>query len=222
MKLLLVEDNPELRRSLARSLAAAGYVVEEADNGEDAAYLGSTAAYDAVILDLGLPQIDGLAVMAGWRREGISTPILVLTARGSWREKVQGLRGGADDYVTKPFSTEEVLARIEALIRRSKGHSAPRLARRGRDSADRARVPHARLSRSQPGPRRLAGRADRASLRPGFRARFQRDRGDDRAAAPQAGAGHHRDPAGPRLPGARVQWRGWLSGGPIRSPPGSR
>ena len=125
MKLLLVEDSAELRSSLVRSLAATGYVVEEADNGEDAAHLGSTGAYDAIILDLGLPLIDGLTVMAGWRNEGISTPILVLTARGSWREKVQGLRSGADDYLTKPFRTEELLARIEALIRRSKGYSAP-------------------------------------------------------------------------------------------------
>ena len=125
MKLLLVEDSAELRGSLVRSLAATGYIVEEADNGEDAAHLGSTGAYDAIILDLGLPVIDGLTVMAGWRNEGISTPILVLTARGSWREKVQGLRSGADDYLTKPFRTEELLARVEALIRRSKGHSAP-------------------------------------------------------------------------------------------------
>ena len=124
MKLLVVEDSAELRGSLVRSLVAAGYIVEEADNGEDAAHLGSTGDYDAIILDLGLPVIDGLTVMAGWREEGVSTPILVLTARGSWREKVQGLRTGADDYLTKPFRTEELLARIEALIRRSKGHSA--------------------------------------------------------------------------------------------------
>lgn len=124
MKLLLVEDNAELRRALAHSLAAVGYIVEEADNGEDAAHLGSTAEYDAIILDLGLPIVDGLTVMSEWRETGISTPILVLTARGSWREKVQGLRAGADDYLTKPFRTEELLARIEALIRRSKGHSA--------------------------------------------------------------------------------------------------
>lgn len=124
MKLLLAEDSAELRNSLVRSLAASGYVVEEAGNGEDAAHLGSTGEYDAIILDLGLPVIDGLTVMAGWRDEGIATPVLVLTARGSWREKVQGLRSGADDYLTKPFRTEELLARIEALIRRSKGHSA--------------------------------------------------------------------------------------------------
>ena len=124
MKLLVVEDSAELRGSLVRSLTVAGYIVEEADNGEDAAHLGGTGEYDAIILDLGLPLIDGLTVMAGWRGDGIATPILVLTARGSWREKVQGLRSGADDYLTKPFRTEELLARVEALIRRSKGHSA--------------------------------------------------------------------------------------------------
>ena len=124
MKLLVVEDSAELRASLVRSLTATGYIVEEADNGEDAAHLGSTGDYDAIILDLGLPVIDGLTVLVGWREEGVSTPILVLTARGSWREKVQGLRSGADDYLTKPFRTEELLARIEALIRRSKGHAA--------------------------------------------------------------------------------------------------
>ena len=124
MKLLVVEDSAELRASLVRSLTATGYIVEEADNGEDAAHLGSTGDYDAIILDLGLPVIDGLTVLVDWREEGVSTPILVLTARGSWREKVQGLRSGADDYLTKPFRTEELLARIEALIRRSKGHAA--------------------------------------------------------------------------------------------------
>jgi len=124
MKLLLVEDSADLRRALAESLVAAGYVVEQADNGEDAAHLGSTGDYDAVILDLGLPVIDGLNVLGGWRSQGMATPILVLTARGSWREKVQGLRAGADDYLTKPFRTEELIARVEALIRRSKGHSA--------------------------------------------------------------------------------------------------
>lgn len=127
MKLLLAEDSAELRHSLVRSLTVSGYVVEEAGNGEDAAHLGSTGEYDAIILDLGLPVIDGLTVMAEWRDEGIATPVLVLTARGSWREKVQGLRSGADDYLTKPFRTEELLARIEALIRRSKGHSATRI-----------------------------------------------------------------------------------------------
>ena len=127
MKILLVEDSGELRAAIFRSLVSAGYVVEEADNGEDAKHLGETGDYDAIILDLGLPVIDGLTVMIGWREQGVRTPILVLTARDSWREKVAGLRSGADDYLAKPFQTEELLARIEALVRRSKGHSASRV-----------------------------------------------------------------------------------------------
>lgn len=124
MKILLVEDSDELRAALYRSLSSAGYIVEEADNGEDAKHLGETADYDAIILDLGLPVIDGLTVLTSWREQGIQTPVLVLTARDSWREKVAGLRAGADDYLAKPFQTEELLARVEALVRRSKGHSA--------------------------------------------------------------------------------------------------
>jgi two-component system OmpR family response regulator len=124
MKALLVEDSDELRAAVSRSLVSAGYVVEQADNGEDAKYLGETGDYDVIALDLGLPVIDGLTVMTSWREQRIRTPILVLTARDSWREKVAGLRAGADDYLAKPFQTEELLARVEALVRRSKGHSA--------------------------------------------------------------------------------------------------
>ncbi len=124
MKLLLVEDSEELSAALVRSLGAAGYVVETARDGEEGLHLGSTGAYDAIVLDLGLPGLDGLAVLEAWRDAGVATPVLILTARGSWREKVQGLRAGADDYLTKPFRTEELLARIEALIRRSRGHAS--------------------------------------------------------------------------------------------------
>jgi two-component system OmpR family response regulator len=124
MKALLVEDSDELRAAISRSLVSAGYVVEQADNGEDAKYLGETGDYDVIVLDLGLPVIDGLTVMTSWREQRIRRPILVLTARDSWREKVTGLRAGADDYLAKPFQTEELLARVEALVRRSKGHSA--------------------------------------------------------------------------------------------------
>jgi two-component system OmpR family response regulator len=124
MKALLVEDSDELRAAISRSLVSAGYVVEQADNGEDAKYLGETGDYDVIVLDLGLPVIDGLTVMTSWREQRIRTPILVLTARDSWREKVTGLRAGADDDLAKPFQTEELLARVEALVRRSKGHSA--------------------------------------------------------------------------------------------------
>ncbi|HUS55854.1 MAG TPA: response regulator transcription factor [Thermohalobaculum sp.] len=124
MKILLIEDSGELRAALSRSLISAGYIVEEADNGEDAKHLGATAEYDTIILDLGLPVIDGMTVLTAWRDQGVRTPVLVLTARDSWREKVAGLRAGADDYLAKPFQTEELLARVEALVRRSKGHSA--------------------------------------------------------------------------------------------------
>ena len=124
MKLLLVEDSAELAEALARALGNAGYVVETAADGEEALHLGDTGEYDAIILDLGLPGLDGLSVLEAWRQGGVNTPVLILTARGSWREKVQGLRAGADDYLTKPFRTEELLARIEALIRRSRGHAS--------------------------------------------------------------------------------------------------
>lgn len=127
MKVLVAEDSADIRFAVQRTLTAAGYLVEVAETGEDAAHLGETGEYDAVVLDLGLPTVDGLSVLAGWRSRGITTPVLILTARGSWREKVRGLRTGADDYLTKPFQAEELLARLEALIRRSKGVSASQL-----------------------------------------------------------------------------------------------
>src|SRR6266498_728149 len=106
------------------ALAEAGYAVDCAADGERADFLGQTERYDAVVLDLGLPKIDGLTLLARWRDAGISVPVLVLTARGSWHEKVIGIDGGADDYVTKPFRLEEVLARVRALIRRSSGQAS--------------------------------------------------------------------------------------------------
>ena len=108
-------------RQLAKSLADAGYVVDCAADGERADFLAHTERYDAVVLDLGLPKIDGLTLLRRWRESGIFAPVLVLTARASWHEKVQGIDGGADDYVAKPFRIEEVLARIRALIRRASG-----------------------------------------------------------------------------------------------------
>ena len=121
MRILIVEDDTEILRLLATALTAAGYAVDTAGDGEDGHHLGSTESYDAIILDLGLPKLDGLSVLEHWRKEGITTPVLILTARDSWTEKVKGLRAGADDYVAKPFQMEEVIARIEALIRRAKG-----------------------------------------------------------------------------------------------------
>ena len=121
MRILVVEDEILLSRQLAKVLAAAGYAVDCAAGGEQADFLAQTEKYDAVILDLGLPGIDGLTLLRRWREACILAPVLILTARGSWHEKVQGIDGGADDYVAKPFRVEEVLARIRALIRRASG-----------------------------------------------------------------------------------------------------
>ena len=125
MRLLLVEDEPTLRRQLRQALADAGYVVDEADNGREAQFLGDTESFDAVVLDLGLPVLDGLSVLQRWRAAGRTMPVLILTARDNWSEKVAGIDAGADDYLTKPFHTEELLARLRALIRRASGLASP-------------------------------------------------------------------------------------------------
>jgi len=127
MKILVVEDEERLSRELQRALGEAGYAVDCAADGERAEFLGQTERYDAVVLDLGLPRIDGLTVLRRWRAAGLSVPVLMLTARGSWHEKVQGIDSGADDYVAKPFAMEEVLARLRALIRRAGGQASPEL-----------------------------------------------------------------------------------------------
>jgi two-component system, OmpR family, response regulator len=124
MRVLLVEDEPALRRQLSQALGRAGYAVDHADNGEEAQHLGVTEPYDAIVLDLGLPRLDGLTVLARWRQANVSTPVLILTARDRWSEKVKAFDTGADDYVAKPFSMEELLARLRALIRRAAGHSS--------------------------------------------------------------------------------------------------
>jgi two-component system OmpR family response regulator len=121
MKVLVAEDEAALSRQLAAALTGAGYAVDCARDGERAEFLGQTEHYDAAILDLGLPKMDGLTVLRRWRDAGMALPVLVLTARASWHEKVQGIDGGADDYVAKPFRMEEVLARLRALIRRASG-----------------------------------------------------------------------------------------------------
>ncbi len=144
--MLVVEDETRLSAQLATALAAAGYVVDCAADGERGDYLAQTERYDAVVLDLGLPKIDGLTLLQHWRAAGMAFPVLVLTARGSWHEKVVGIDSGADDYVAKPFAMEEVLARIRGLIRRAGGHASgelrcgnvvldPRAARVSRDGA---------------------------------------------------------------------------------------
>ena len=124
MRILLAEDAKDLSRQLKQALGDADYAVDHAPDGEEAHFLGDTEPYDAIILDLGLPKIDGVSVLERWRRDGKTTPVLILTARGAWSEKVAGFDAGADDYLTKPFHTEELLARLRALLRRSAGHAA--------------------------------------------------------------------------------------------------
>ena len=128
MRILIVEDEPTLQAQLAEALAAAGYVADRADNGVDAHFLGDSEPYDAVILDLGLPRMDGITVLRKWRATGRTMPVLILTARDGWHEKVAGIDAGADDYLTKPFHMEELLARLRALIRRAGGHASAELA----------------------------------------------------------------------------------------------
>jgi two-component system OmpR family response regulator len=121
MRVLVVEDESALSAQLASALSEAGYVVDCAADGDRADFLGQTEVYDAVVLDLGLPKVDGLTVLRRWREARVGVPVLVLTARDSWHEKVRGIDSGADDYVAKPFRMEELLARLRALIRRSSG-----------------------------------------------------------------------------------------------------
>jgi len=135
VRVLVVEDEARLSRQLAAALAEGGYAVDGAADGVRADFLAQTERYDAVILDLGLPGTDGLTLLRRWRDGGLTMPVLVLTARGSWHEKVQGIDGGADDYVAKPFRMEEVLARVRALIRRASGQASSEL-RCGRVALD--------------------------------------------------------------------------------------
>jgi two-component system OmpR family response regulator len=127
VKVLVVEDEAKIARQLAGALTDAGYAVDTAADGARADFLASTERYDAVVLDLGLPRVDGLTLLRRWREAGNAVPVVVLTARGSWHEKVQGIDSGADDYVSKPFRIEEVLARLRALIRRASGQVTPEL-----------------------------------------------------------------------------------------------
>ena len=124
MRVLLVEDDAALADGIARALRAEHFAVDVATDGEDGGHLGSTETYDAIVLDFGLPKRDGLSVLAEWRREGRTAPVLILTARDAWSEKVQGFKAGADDYLTKPFRVEELVMRLRALVRRAAGHAA--------------------------------------------------------------------------------------------------
>ena len=123
MRLLVVEDDKDLNRQLVAALEQSGYAVDRAFDGEEGHFLGDTEPYDAVVLDIGLPRKDGVAVLEEWRRAGRAMPVLILTARDRWSDKVRGFDAGADDYVAKPFHMEEVLARIRALLRRAAGHA---------------------------------------------------------------------------------------------------
>jgi len=127
MRILVVEDEPTLAAQLAEGITTVGYVVDVAHNGVDGNFMGDTESYDAVVLDIGLPQMDGITVLKKWRASGRTMPVLILTARDTWREKVAGIDAGADDYLTKPFHMEELLARLRALIRRAGGHASTEL-----------------------------------------------------------------------------------------------
>ena len=148
MRLLVVEDDRDLNRQIVAALEAAGYAVDRAFDGEEGWFLGDTEPYDAVVLDIGLPKRDGVSVLEAWRRDGRLMPVLILTARDRWSDKVQGFDAGADDYVGKPFHMEEVLARLRALLRRAAGHASSELvagpvrldARAGRVSVDGAAI----------------------------------------------------------------------------------
>ncbi len=127
MRLLVVEDDRDLNRQIATALEGAGYVVDRAFDGEEGHFLGETEPYDAVVLDIGLPKRDGVSVLESWRKTGRVMPVLILTARDRWSDKVEGFDAGADDYVSKPFHMEEVLARLRALLRRAAGHATNEL-----------------------------------------------------------------------------------------------
>jgi two-component system, OmpR family, response regulator len=124
MRILVVEDDKNINRQLKDALTEAGYAVDVAFDGEEGHFLGETEPYDAVVLDIGLPMIDGISILEKWRRAGRLMPVLLLTARDRWSDKVAGIDAGADDYVAKPFHMEEVLARLRALIRRAAGHAS--------------------------------------------------------------------------------------------------
>ncbi len=127
MRILIAEDDPRIAASLGEALAASGYLIESEVDGEMAWYRGDTEPYDAIVLDLGLPSLDGLTVLKRWRKAKRGVPVLILTARGQWEERVEGMEAGADDYVVKPFHVEEVVARLRAILRRAGGLASSRI-----------------------------------------------------------------------------------------------
>jgi two-component system, OmpR family, response regulator len=128
MRVLLAEDDRKIREMVAAALEENGFLVETESDGEEVWFKGDTEDYAAIILDLGLPNVDGLSILKKWRANGRKAPILVLTARGTWSERVEGIDAGADDYLAKPFEMDELLARLRAILRRSGGHAAPNIA----------------------------------------------------------------------------------------------
>ncbi|WP_019515156.1 response regulator [Sphingomonas sp. Mn802worker] len=128
MRILLVEDDRDLGPAIARALRDEHFAVDVAADGIDAAHLGATEAYDTAVLDLGLPGMDGVAVLRAWREAERALPVLILTARDAWSDKVAGFKAGADDYLVKPFRVEELVMRLRALVRRAAGHAQPRIA----------------------------------------------------------------------------------------------
>jgi two-component system OmpR family response regulator len=127
VRLLVVEDDRDINRQVVAALEEAGYVADKAYDGEEGGYLGESEPYDAIILDMGLPKADGVSVLQKWRRAGVKTPVIILTARDRWSDKVDGFDAGADDYVTKPFHMEELMARVRALLRRAAGHASSQI-----------------------------------------------------------------------------------------------
>ncbi len=125
MRILVVEDETRIAGDIAQAIGASGYVAEVVGEGEEAWFRGGTENYSAIVLDIGLPGVDGLTILRRWRHEGVTTPVLMLTARGSWSERVDGIDAGADDYLPKPFRMEELMARLRALLRRSTGRAEP-------------------------------------------------------------------------------------------------
>ena len=125
MRILVVEDDDGIAATIRSALELAGFLVEREANGENGWFRGDSEAFDAIILDLGLPVLDGLTVLKRWRKAGIATPVMILTARGNWDERVEGIDAGADDYLAKPFRVEELVARTRALVRRAAGHPSP-------------------------------------------------------------------------------------------------
>ena len=127
MRILLIEDDKALSDGIAKALRSENFAVDVARNGEDGMHLGDTEAYDAAVLDLGLPKVDGISVLTSWRKANRTMPVLILTARDGWSQKVEGFKAGADDYMTKPFRIEELVIRLRALVRRAAGHAAPQI-----------------------------------------------------------------------------------------------